>query len=310
MLSTTDFIKLRLYGATLILLFLINNNLKSQEDILSSKFTFNEGSIKTAGALELITRKTGFYFTYDSKIIDGEKRTELNVTDLPLQKILDNIFENDSIKYSIISNHIIIFKSLEKQQSDTSSESPDQNTNISGKIIDSETGEALPYATIGIISKGNATVTNLNGEFGLNIPPDCLEDSLSVSYLGYINRFIPVRQALGNSFTIKMVRDYIPIPEIIIRSQSPQEILRKTMAGISRNYGNSPSYLTGFYREAVIKRSELQVYSEAVLQIYKSAYSGSLLSDQIRVVKSRKIENTGLRDTLTLRLKAGLSSCL
>jgi hypothetical protein len=68
--------------------------------------------------------------------------------------------------------------------------------------------------------------------------------------------------------------------------------------------------MTGFYREGVLKKSELQTYSEAILQIYKSAYSGTLYGDQIKVYKSRKIENTERSDTLAIRLKAGLSTCL
>jgi hypothetical protein len=68
--------------------------------------------------------------------------------------------------------------------------------------------------------------------------------------------------------------------------------------------------MTAFYREAVIKKYVLQNYSEAILQIYKSSYSGSLFNDQIKIVKSRKIENVGLKDTLTVRLRAGLSSSL
>jgi hypothetical protein len=46
------------------------------------------------------------------------------------------------------------------------------------------------------------------------------------------------------------------------------------------------------------------------LQIYKSAYSGTLFGDQIKVYKSRKIENTDRSDTLAIILKAGLSTCL
>ena len=68
--------------------------------------------------------------------------------------------------------------------------------------------------------------------------------------------------------------------------------------------------MTGFYREGVLKKHELQTYSEAILQIYKSAYSGTLYDDQIKVYKSRKIENTDRSDTLAVRLKAGLSTCL
>jgi hypothetical protein len=160
------------------------------------------------------------------------------------------------------------------------------------------------------MSKGRGTVTNTNGEFGLKISRDCLDDSLSVSYLGYYSRQIPVRQTLGNNFSIRMMREYISIPEIIIRNQAPQEILRKTYNSIAKNYGTTPAGLTGFYREAVMKKTELQTYSEAILQIYKSAYTGTIFGDQIKVLKSRKIENTGRKDTLTVRLKAGLNSCL
>ena len=46
--------------------------------------------------------------------------------------------------------------------------------------------------------------------------------------------------------------------------------------------------MTGFYREGVLKKSELQTYSEAILQIYKSAYSGTLYNDQIKVLKAEK----------------------
>ena len=107
-----------------------------------------------------------------------------------------------------------------------------------------------------------------------------------------------------------MRREFISIPEIIIKNQIPQEIILKTISSIPRNYGNTPAGMTAFYREGVLRKSQLQTYSEAILQIYKSAYSGSILSDQIKVFKSRKIENVNVTDTLTVRLKAGLSTCL
>jgi hypothetical protein len=68
--------------------------------------------------------------------------------------------------------------------------------------------------------------------------------------------------------------------------------------------------MTGFYREGILKKSELQTYSEAILQIYKSAYTATLQNDQIKVYKSRKIENLDRTDTLAIRLKAGLSTSL
>jgi hypothetical protein len=107
-----------------------------------------------------------------------------------------------------------------------------------------------------------------------------------------------------------MMREFVSIPEIIIKNQNPVEIISRTLKAIPHNYGDTPTLMTGFYREGVMKKSELQTYSEAILQIYKSAYTGTLFGDQIKVYKSRKIENINRSDTLSIRLKAGLSTCL
>jgi hypothetical protein len=309
MLSSYDYKIAKLSGIAILLLLLMSPVSHGQVNILDSVFTFRAGTVKTGNALNLISQNTGYYFTYDSEVIDSEKKTEMSFNSVRLQTILDSLLQNNTLRYSVINKYIIIYKS---SPAPVVSEVPGEweVKNITGIITDSETGEPLPFATIGIMSKGKGTVTNNNGEFGLKISHDCLNDSLSVSYLGYYDRQIPVCQALGNNFNIKMTREYISIPEIIIRNQAPQEILRKAFNAIRDNYGTTPSGLTGFYREAVLKKSELQIYTEAILQIYKSAYSGTIFNDQVKIIKSRKIENIGRKDTLTVRLKAGLNSCL
>jgi hypothetical protein len=307
MLSSNDYIIKRLTG--FVLLLLLSPPSFGQVNILDSAFTFRVGTVKTGNALNLISQKTGYYFTYDTKIIDQERKTEMSFNNVRLRAILDSLLKNETLRYSVIDKYIIIYKS------NPSPEVPKAITDwevrdIIGIISDSETGEPLPFATIGIMSKGKGTVSNNNGEFGLKITRDCSDDSLSVSYLGYYTRQIPIKQALGNNFNIKMIREYISIPEIIIHNQAPQEILRKAFNAIPHNYGTTPAGLTGFYREAVLKKSELQIYTEAIIQIYKSSYSGTIFTDQMKVIKSRKIENIGRKDTLTVRLKAGLNSCL
>jgi len=309
MLSSDDYIIKKLSGLALLILLFNSPVLLSQVNILDSAFTFRAGIVKTGNALNLISQKTGYYFTYDTEIINTEWKVEMTFIRIKLRTILDTLLKNDTLRYSVINKYIIIYRDTPAPEQVEVITDWEART-IKGIVSDAESGEPLPFATIGIIREGRGTVTNNNGEFGLKISRNCIDDSLSVSYLGYFRRQIPVRQAIGNNFNIKMRREYIPIPEIIIRNQIPQEILRRAYNSIAQNYGNTPAGLTGFYREAVMKKSELQIYSEAILQIYKSAYTGALLSDQIKVIRSRKIENTDRKDTLTVRLKAGLNSCL
>jgi hypothetical protein len=294
----------------LFVLLLSSQGIKGQESILDSTFTFSAGKVKTGNALNIITRLTGYNFTYDSRLINTEKQTGMNFSNIKLEFILDSILKNDSLGYSVIDKFIIISKEKPPSAPVTDSLRVSDFQYLSGLIIDGESDEPLPYATVGLKNEGKGTVSNSNGEFGLKIAPANLNDTLVLSYLGYYGRQIPVAQALGNNFTIALRREFISIPEIIIKNQIPQEVIVKALSAISENYGSTPAGLTGFYREGVMKRNKLQSYTEAILKIFKSPYSTTFLNDQIKVFKSRKIENISVKDTLTFRLKAGLSTCL
>lgn len=292
-----------------LFLTLISHKVLSQTNILDSEFTFKEGTIKTGQALDIISLKTNYNFTYDSRLIDNEKKTSLDFSETKLREILKKILQNDSLVFSVIDRYIIISRS--QKAVNTIRDSIDYTVgSISGRIIDEETGNALPFATIGFKSVPKGTVTNNNGEFRLIITQDVYNDTLSVSYLGYLRRQIPVSKATGTSMIITMKREYISIPEIIIKNQIPQEIISKMRRAIPENYGETPALMTGFYREGVLRKNDLQTYSEAVINIFKSAYTSTLSGDQIKIFKSRKIENLDESDTLAVRLKAGLSTCL
>jgi len=310
MLPFNGLIFRRFAAIALFVLLISFQRADCQRGILDSTFTFRGGTVKTGNALDIISRQTGYNFTYDSRLIDAEKKTAMTFINTKLIVILDSILRNDSVAFSVINKYIIISHAEKAHSLLSDTTSAHEIDYLTGTISDDETREPLSFATLALKNKGKGTVTNNNGEFGLKITPDLIDDTLSVSYLGYFGKEIPVKQALGSNFPILMKKEFISIPEIIIKNQIPQEIISKARQAIPHNFGNTPAFMTGFYREGVMKKHELQTYSEAILQIYKSSYSGTLYGDQIKVYKSRKIENSDRRDTLTVRLKAGLSSCL
>jgi hypothetical protein len=303
---------IRKYFPAIAFLFLLSlpQRADCQISILDSTFTFSAGLITTGDALTLISSQTGYNFTYDSRLINTGKMTEMNFTPTALRTVLNKILQNDSLLYSVIDKYIIISRSERREAAATDSLPRQIQKFITGVITDTETNERLPFATIALKNSGRGTVSNKNGEFRLNIIAGQVDDTLSISFLGYKRCEKPLSQVKSSPLIISMEREFISIPEIIIRNQIPQEIIARVKAQIAFNYGTTPVLMTGFYREGVTKKNELQTYSEAVIQIYKSAYSGTLLNDQIKIYKSRKIDNANLSDTLAVRLKAGLSTCL
>jgi len=291
-------------------LFLFVFVLTAQDELLNKTIKLTGISLKTSKVLEEISLSTGYNFTYDTKMVDGEKRLSLAPKGSTLKELLDSVSFGQSLKYSIIGNHIILFRDESPVTQDTSFENSPTELFISGTISDEKTGDPLSFATIGIYRKAKGTITNNNGVFILKLPFAFLDDTVTISYVGYSNRFMPVRSLIENNMVIKMEQSFISIPEIIIKAQDPLAIISKATTRIPENYGTTPAILTGFYREGIFKKQEPQIYSEAVIQVFKSAYARSLLGDQIKILRSRKIENLTMKDTLALRLRAGLNTCL
>jgi len=300
----------RLQAIAVFVLLFLPQRINCQQTILDSLFTFNAGRITTGAALELISKQTRFNFTYDSRLISKERAAFFNFNQTKLSVILDSLLRDKSLTYTVIDKFIIISRAEKIQVKARDSIPVSDIKYITGTIIDEETSEPLPFATVGLKNRGKGTVTNNNGQFGLKISPDLYSDTMIVSYLGYVRSELPVFRAFSSALTIRMRREFISIPEIIIKNQIPQEIIYKTVLAIKRNYSNDPAYLTAFYREGVMKKHELQNYSEAVVSIYKSPYTSSFSGDQMKIYKSRKIDNVKRTDTLAVRLKAGLGTCL
>jgi hypothetical protein len=298
-------------GIAVVALLLLPLQLFSQDNILEREIRLPGNSIRASKALSEVSNLTGYLFTYDSRIISQDRTFRLPPYNMPLSELLDSVSGDPDVRVSVIGKHIILYRETALPPDAWQEyDNPPAEILISGRVTDAESAEPLPYATVGISHRGRGTVTNLNGDFILRLDNQYIDDTLSVSYVGYVNRLIPVRSLPGNILTISMERDYIPIPEIIIRAQDPHLIIRKILSSVASNYGTTPALLTGFYREGVYRRKEPQIYSEAVVQIYKSPYARSLQNDQIKVLRSRKIENLEVKDTLAVRLKAGLSATL
>ena len=108
MLSSNGNIFIKFQAIALFTLLILPQRADCQKSILDSTFTFRAGTVKTGNALDIITRQTGYNFTYDSRLIDQEKKTEMTFRNTKLRVILKSILKNDSLVFSVIDKYIII----------------------------------------------------------------------------------------------------------------------------------------------------------------------------------------------------------
>jgi hypothetical protein len=106
-----------------------------------------------------------------------------------------------------------------------------QNIVLSGQIFDETTGESIPYTTIEIFEKEIGTAANSNGIFSLQLPNDFINQTLSISALGYSKKEIQI----NNEFDIKNCSIYLE-PQIY----TLPEFTFRYLSGQTEQLGNIP----------------------------------------------------------------------
>ena len=179
-----------------------------------------------------------------------------------------------------------------------------------GKVLDKETQQPLIFAAISVEGSNIATVTNTEGRFSIKIPTENLGSNLKISFIGYENFSIPIKELKeGKENLLQLVIISVKLTEINIFPNDPRILIDKVIENKNKNYSSEPLLMTAFYRETIKKRWSYIGLSEAVVQIYKQGYS-NYKQDQIKLFKGRKSTNVEKMDTLLFKRQGGPYSTL
>ncbi|MEQ8220149.1 MAG: carboxypeptidase-like regulatory domain-containing protein [Arenibacter sp.] len=174
-----------------------------------------------------------------------------------------------------------------------------------GRIIDSETNNPLVFATLSIDNTNISTVSNTEGYFSLKVPKDISEGQVSVSFLGYKTRTIPLSQLKQNKNEIALEVSFTELSEVSLAvPKDAKELVKETLLRRGDNYFDDPTLMTAFYRETIKKRRKNVSLSEAVVNIYKSPYNSDR-RDALQLYKARKSTDYDKLDTLAIKLQGG-----
>ncbi len=111
---------------------------------------------------------------------------------------------------------------------------PDRH--LGGVVVDSETGETLPFSNVFVRATLIGVQTDFDGHFSLMVP--ARYDTLRFSAMGYDEQFRVISQIKGgrDSLVIKMRPDNISIEEITVKpDDAPRRLLKAVLANKGRN---------------------------------------------------------------------------
>lgn len=154
----------------------------SQTTTLSIRFT--NATVKNV--LQEIEDQSEFYFLYSSKVIDVDRKVNVNMENVKIESVLTEIFKGTNTSYKIDGRLIV----LQGAQAEDPGQTVQPGTiNISG-IVKNKEGQVVPGAAIVIKGTSKGTISDSNGAFSLNSVPD--DAILSVSFIGMRAQEIPV----------------------------------------------------------------------------------------------------------------------
>ena len=172
---------------------------------------------------------------------------------------------------------------------------------LRGKVIDQTTKEPLAFAHIGIPKIGIGTTTSERGEFEFKVPLNIFEEEMTVSFLGY-KSFAKKVKHMRNPSTIELFQTDEGLLEVeVLGPAAVENIVRKAVKRIPKNYPTHGHTDLAFYRESRTDDDSTYIYlAEGVMNVYKKSYKNSK-EGQVSLIQGRKINLANPLDTTIRR---------
>ncbi len=138
---------------------------------------------------------------------------------------------------------------------------------ISGVVFNKENNEPLPFASVTLKNYPIGTLSNENGEFDFYIPKSKRNDTIQISFIGFINYEIPVSIASGKLKILLQPSSEV-LDEVVLSKLSPLDYIKNALANIDQNYEQDPFQTIAYYREKFIENNIIISKKEAVFKTY------------------------------------------
>lgn len=177
-INLRNILSVKIHKIVLLLLALCIYNTAYGQNQRISVYGNNQSLQKV---FEQIEQQTKLSVTYNQTKLDVNKKIKENFIDKKLSFVMDALLKNTGFTCNYEPEHIVITPSVQPKEKAAAKQTV-QMKKIMGKVT-GITGEPLIGANVLAIGSKQATITNLNGEFTLEVPAD---GKLQVTYIGYL----------------------------------------------------------------------------------------------------------------------------
>lgn len=178
------------------------------------RFTLNLEDVKLAKLLKIIEKQSDYRFVYSNDLIPAETKVTVNVTDKPVEQVLNQALASTGLTYRVMSDRLVGIAPKADVIADIK---------VKGRVTD-DSGAPLVGVSVRIQKTGHGTTTNVDGEYEIEVPPN---GTLVFSYMGHVDQAIPVNGR--GSISIVLHQDTKGLSEVVVIAYGTAN--RKTFTG-------------------------------------------------------------------------------
>ena len=215
--------KMTLYQFVLAVVFstvTMANSLNGQGK-LDTKVTISITDMNLNNALKELGKSADVKFSYNSRMVAFDQKVSVKATNEVLSAVLSRILQPLNIKYTVVSNQIILQKDNKKDHNDSQAflqTVEQQQKTLSGVVVDAG-GLSLPGASVLVKGTKNSVSTDIDGKFSIRV--DDTATTLVISYVGFDSVEVPI----GNKtdFRITLNESSQSLEEVVVVGYGTQK---------------------------------------------------------------------------------------
>ena len=174
---------------------------------------------------QVIEKSTNFYFSFSSEDISKDFTYTKNKRNITVRDVLLEVSEKANLKFKQVNRNIIV----QKNNSDKAKPEIEvviQGITITGKVTSSEDNVGLPGANVIVKGTGTGTVTDIQGNYSLEVPDENV--TIVFSSVGYTT--VEVLVGTQAVIDIAMNVDVTSLEEIVVVGYGTQKKITVTGA--------------------------------------------------------------------------------
>lgn len=178
----------------------------------NTRLSLNFSGTELVKVLDKIEDESEFFFLYNEKLIDTDRKVSITEKDQLIGSILDDLFRGTDVKYTIIDRKIILAP-------DNLTEALQQQIKRITGIVTAKDGTPLPGVNVLVTGTTVGILTDIDGKYSIEVPLE--SKSLKFSFIGMEPQEITIGQLV--KIDVTMTEGSVGLEEVVVVGYGTQK---------------------------------------------------------------------------------------